>query len=392
VRLDRELSTSIPAVLLDSASSAMQNPEHDVIVVGAGNAGSRMEHSADIAGGLPVEIVSCPLCHAPRSTPLFVQRDLALGIPGRYTVARCDGCGLLYQNPRVRAAQLALAYPDAYAAHVREPDLSRRLRRHGASVRWLLSRRLGYDHLPTDDVGWIDRLRAAALRRRILEAFPPWTGGGRLLDVGCASGKFLRQMRAVGWNVAGIEVDEPAAARARAVTPNVIVGDPAQVTLPDGAFDVITALHVIEHVPDPLGTLRNVLRWLAPGGVIVVEVPNAAGVGARIFGRYWCGYDLPRHLVHFTPQTMTAMVERAGGRVAAIRHRTKPRYISRSLKAWLGDHDHLASRLGRAAVSSRLGSGVLKLLLEIVMPAARPLGLGEAVRYVIVPAESRSGA
>lgn len=334
---------------------------------------------------LPVEIVSCPICDAPRSTPRFVQRDVALGVPGRYTVARCDGCGLLYQNPRVRASALPLAYPDTYAAHVREPDLSRRLRRHGASVRWLLSRRLGYAHLPTDDVGWRDRLRATALRRRILEAFPPWTGGGRLLDVGCASGKFLRQVQAVGWQVAGIELDEAAASKARAVTPDVIVGDPAEIELPAGPFDVITAFHVVEHLPDPLRALRNLLRALAPGGVLIVEVPNAAGVGARVFGRYWCGYDLPRHLVHFTPPTMTAMVERAGGRVAGVHHRTKPRYVSRSLKAWLGDHEHLASRLGRAALSSRLGGGALKLVLEVVMPAARPLGLGEAVRYAIVP-------
>lgn len=345
-----------------------------------------MSGTTAASGGLAVEPVPCPLCRASRSTPVFSQRDLALGRPGRYTVARCDGCGLTYQNPRVRAEQLALAYPDAYAAHVREPDLSRRLRDHGASVRWLLSRRMQYGHLPTDDVGWIDRLRGRLLRRHILDAFPPWKGGGRLLDVGCASGKFLRQMREVGWRVTGIELDEAAAARARTVTPDIHVGDPALLTLADGAFDVITAFHVVEHLPDPLGALRNMMRWLAPGGVIVVEVPNTVGAGARVFGRYWCGYDLPRHLVHFTPDTMAAMVARAGGVVAAVSHRTKSRYFSRSLKAWLGDHGGPASRVGRAVVSSRLGGGALKLLLEAVIPVTRPLGLGEAVRFMIVHA------
>jgi 2-polyprenyl-3-methyl-5-hydroxy-6-metoxy-1,4-benzoquinol methylase len=333
---------------------------------------------------LAVEAAPCPLCRGERRTPVFIQRDLLLGGPGRYTVARCDGCGLLHQNPRVRADQIALAYPDNYAAHVREPSLSRRLRRHGASVRWLLSRRQGYAHLTTDDVGVLDRLRAAWLGRRILDAFPPWTGAGRLLDVGCASGKFLRQMQAVGWTVAGIEFDEAAANTARTVTPNVVVGDPARLRLPDAAFDVITAFHVVEHLHDPLGALRNMLRWLAPGGVIILEVPNAASAGARVFGRYWSGYDVPRHLVHFTPAMMTALVARAGGRVATVTHRTKPRYVSRSLKAWLGDQDHVAARLGRAAVSSRLGGGALKILLEIVMPAARSLRLGDAIRCAIV--------
>ena len=351
--------------------------------------GAALDHDTG-TGGLTVEAVPCPLCRAERSTPAFRQRDLALGLAALYTVARCEGCGLLYQNPRVRAEDLALAYPDTYAAHVREPDLSRRLQRHGASVRWLLSRHLGYHHLTSEDAGGVAGLRAAWLRRRIREAFPPWRSGGRLLDVGCASGKFLRQMHAVGWEVAGIEIDPAAAAKARTVTPNIIVGDPAHVTLSDGAFDVITAFHVIEHVPDPLGALRNLLRWLAPGGLIVLEVPNAASLSARVFGRYWCGYDLPRHLVHFTPASMTALVQGAGGRVTGITHRTKPRYVSRSLKAWLGERADGASRLSRAAVSGRLGGGILKLCLEGVMPAARLLHQGDAVRFTVVRAENHA--
>jgi SAM-dependent methyltransferase len=334
--------------------------------------------------GLAVEAVTCPLCRGERSAPVFSQRDLLLGGAARYTTVRCDGCGVLYQNPRLRVDEIALAYPDTYAAHVREPSLSRHLLRHGASVRWLLSRRRGYAHLTTVDVGLVDRLRALRLRHGILEAFPPWTGAGRLLDVGCASGKFLRQMLAVGWRVAGIEIDEAAANRARSVTPDVVVGDPARLTLADGAFDVITAFHVLEHMPDPLGALRNMLRWLAPGGSIVLEVPNAAGFGARVFGPYWSGWDTPRHLVHFTPETLSALVERAGGRVASVTHRTKPRYVSRSLKAWLNEGDHAGARLARALVSSRAGGGALKILLEIVMPAARALGRGEAIRFVIV--------
>ena len=334
--------------------------------------------------GLAVETVACPLCQTERCTPVFTQGDRLLGGAGQYTTARCDGCGLLYQNPRVRADEIALAYPDTYAAHVREPSLSRYLRRHDATVRWLLSRRRGYAHLTTDDVGFGDRLRALWVRRRIRDAFPAWTGSGRLLDVGCASGKFLRQMLAVGWKIAGIEIDEAAANKARSVTPNIVVGDPAQLSLPAESFDVITAFHVVEHMPDPLGALRNMLRWLAPGGVIVVEVPNAAGAVARVFGRYWSAYDVPRHLVHFTPATMTSLVERAGGRVATVTHRTKPRYASRSLKAWLSDRNHVGARLSRAVVSSRLGGGVLKILLEIVMPAARALRRGDAVRFVIV--------
>ncbi len=304
-------------------------------------------------------------------------------MPGEFPLSRCEGCGLLYQNPRVRADQLARAYPAEYAAHTRDPELSRTLRHMGAAVRWVLSRRLGYRHLHGADVAWKDRLRGIVSRGRILKAFPPWVGRGRLLDVGCGSGKFLRQMGAVGWTLAGIEVDAEAAAKAREVTPDVFVGDPAEAPFARGSFDLITAFHVIEHLPDPLGALRNMVRWLAPGGLIIVEVPNAAGWGARLFGRYWSGLDFPRHLVHFTPATMAAMVEKAGGSVQRAVHRTKPRYFIRSLRHGLSDGRGLPSRLGLALVTSRLGGGALKLLLELLMPVARPLGRGEAVRYFI---------
>jgi SAM-dependent methyltransferase len=304
-------------------------------------------------------------------------------VPGEFPLTRCDGCGLLYQNPRVRADQLSRAYPAEYAAHTRDPELSRTLRHMGAAVHWVLCTRLGYGHLETADVGWKDKLHGVLSRGRILKTFPPWVGQGRLLDVGCGSGKFLRQMGAVGWQLTGIEVDAEAAARAREVTPNVFVGDPTEAPFPEGSFDLITAFHVIEHLPDPLGALRNLVRWLAPGGLIIVEVPNAAGWGARLFGRYWSGLDFPRHLVHFTPATMRAMVEKAGGAVLREVHRTKPRYFIRSLRHGLRDGSGVGSRVGLALVTSRLGGGLLKLVLELLMPLARPLKRGEAVRYFI---------
>ena len=335
---------------------------------------------------LELEPIACPLCGERAVIPLFEQRDLALGVPGCFPVARCPGCGLLYQNPRVRLDQLGLAYPADYAAHVREPDLSRTTLQLGPGGRRLLARRLGYRHLDPGPLPLAERLRAMVIGRRIGKAFPAWTGRGRLLDVGCASGKFLRQMTAVGWTCAGIELDPEAATRARQVTPDVFTGDPLDAPFAPASFDFVTAFHVLEHLPDPLGVLRRMLAWLAPGGSVVVEVPNVSGAGARVFGRYWSGLDMPRHLVHFTPATMSALAQRAGGRIVAATHRTKPRYVIRSLGRMLADRQTRAGRLARALVENRAGRGSLKLVLEVVMPLTRPLRLGEAVRYVIRPA------
>jgi hypothetical protein len=80
---------------------------------------------------------------------------------------------------------------------------------------------------------------------------------------------------------------------------------------------------------------------------------------------------------------MTAMVERAGGRVVATSHRTKPRYLTRSLRHWLRDQRGRRHRIALAAIDSAIGRGALKLMLEVLMPLNRPLGLGEVARYFI---------
>ncbi len=333
-----------------------------------------------------LEVTPCPLCGATAFTTRGRVRDLALGIPGEFHLATCDGCGLLYQNPRVRTDQLGLIYPDGYGPHSHDPELSGTFKRRGRAARWVLATQLGYPHVRVDDVRPVDRLSARWYRQRMHQEFPPWTGQGRLLDVGCATGRFMRQMSEIGWRVAGIELDAEAATKARRVTPDVFVGDPVDAEFPVSSFDVVTASHVIEHLPQPLETLRRMLGWLAPGGLVIVEVPNAGGAGGRLFGRYWSGLDFPRHLVHFTPASMGAMVAKAGGRVIEARHRSKPRYLTRSLHNALADRSSSVAAAGLAAMDSRIGRGVLKLGLEMVMPLAPVLRLGEVVRYSIVPA------
>ena len=154
---------------------------------------------------------------------------------------------------------------------------------------------------------------------------------------------------------------------------------------PPGSFDLVTAFHVLEHVPDPVAMLRRMLAWLAPGGLAVVEVPNAGGAGARLFGRAWSGLDLPRHLWHFSPATLGVAVERAGGRVVWCWHQAKPRYYLWSLGHWLRDHG--CHGLARAA-EWRAVYGVLKLALEIGLPLCCWAKWGEVIRVGIVPATS----
>jgi SAM-dependent methyltransferase len=186
----------------------------------------------------------------------------------------------------------------------------------------------------------------------------------------------------LGWQVTGIEIDEAAAAKAKRFASEIHVGDVLSAPFAAGRFDVVTAFHVLEHVPDPVAMLRRMLQWLAPGGVLIVEVPNAGGLGAALFGKAWAGLELPRHLSHFSPDTLTRAVEQAGGHVAWRWHGAKPRYYLWSLAFRLRDSGWC--RLARAT-EWRPVYGVLKLFLELTLPLARRAGRGEVIRVGITP-------
>jgi SAM-dependent methyltransferase len=144
-------------------------------------------------------------------------------------------------------------------------------------------------------------------------------GGGRLLDVGSGTGIFLEEvLRSGRWQAIGLEPTEKAAAYTRdALKIEVHTGRFSDSNLPLGAFDVITLWNVLEHVPFPTADLRRALELLRPGGRIIFTVPNVESLEAGLFGRYWVGWDLPRHLYLFPRATLRALLRDLGLTVEA---------------------------------------------------------------------------
>jgi SAM-dependent methyltransferase len=270
----------------------------------------------------------CPLCGG-------VQHAFVLEAPDRispeglwFAVVRCQDCGLCFTNPRPTAPSMAQFYPPDYRPH-RAPGHCRRT----------LWRRLAF---------W----------RRPRQSFPDMGRPGRLLDFGCGGGSFLQQMHALGWRVVGLDTAADVVRRIRnELGLEALVGTLPHPDLAPEQFDAITMWHALEHVHAPLEVLRAARRLLVPGGRLIVEVPNFACLPARWFGALWCGLDLPRHLTHFSPQTLRLMLELAGFRPGPPRMVTHSSWVRHSADAhWKGSDARSWRRWLRNRPVARLAS------------------------------------
>ncbi len=136
---------------------------------------------------------------------------------------------------------------------------------------------------------------------------------GAILDVGCSSGGFLSTMKSNVWKLYGIEMEESTAVKARAATgAQVFVGDAVEAPFPPETFDVVTSFDLLEHMYDPVEFVKKVRTWLKPGGIFVALLPNIDSWEAQLFGSYWYGLELPRHLFHFTPKSLRHLMAAEG--------------------------------------------------------------------------------
>ncbi len=141
---------------------------------------------------------------------------------------------------------------------------------------------------------------------------------GSLLDYGSGTGAFLHAMEQHGWQISGLEPD-PGARRRAAELYGLALQEPAALnSLPDGSQDAVTLWHVLEHVHDLKGCLRGLGRVLKREGVLVIAVPNYQCLDAGVYGSCWAGYDVPRHLYHFSPGAMEQLLKAHGFTLAGM--------------------------------------------------------------------------
>ncbi|MDP2949645.1 MAG: class I SAM-dependent methyltransferase [Chloroflexota bacterium] len=235
-------------------------------------------------------VVRCVCCHSQKYQVLY-EDNHQTGVPssalaaysissrqfGRHgRLVRCQKCGLVYMNPR--PTQQALL--DSYGAMV-------------------------------DEYYLVEESARLATLEHTLRTIEP-LAKGRLLEVGCATGYFLKIAREHGWEVLGVEPCRWAAdlASQRFGLP-VLPGTLESAALPDNHFDVVAMLDLIEHLHDPLTTLARAHHVLRDGGLLVMSTPNVGSLLAGLLrGRWWCIMD--EHLNYFSPKTMGLILQKTG--------------------------------------------------------------------------------
>jgi SAM-dependent methyltransferase len=235
----------------------------------------------------------CPICDGPLQPTRVRAYDRLVTGEGPFAVVECAACQYGITVPQLSVEELGPYYADSYYEDFYEHTggrggsplhrLRELLRRRGAEGRW---RRPPFQ----------------------LDGIEP----GAVLEVGCGAGELLAQFAARGWETYGIDPGAAAAAAAARRGAEVHTGTLDDQPWPAASFQLVVFQHSLEHIPDPVAAVRAATELLAPGGLLLVDVPNWASWQRRLFGNRWFVLDLPRHLQHFSPRALTRLAPRLG--------------------------------------------------------------------------------
>jgi 2-polyprenyl-3-methyl-5-hydroxy-6-metoxy-1,4-benzoquinol methylase len=263
-------------------------------------------------GAPSLEPASCPLGCPPGEDAVLVGRDRLHGLPGSFTVVRCRTCGLMRTSPRPSPTEIHRFYPSDYQPHLDTRVTAPRARPPSSPPAKVRSRK---------------RRRLDALNH----AIPP-LAPARMLEIGCGSGSFLREMAEQGWSVRGVESSEAAGQAARAAGLPVAIGSLESVDDLGGPYELIVAWMALEHLHEPIAALRKLCAVAAPSAWLCLSVPDAGSWEFRYFGESWYALQVPTHLFHYTPRTLASVLAAGGWQVERVLWQRDAKNLLHSLR------------------------------------------------------------
>jgi len=239
-----------------------------------------------------VALHTCPLCGG---------RSWRVLYPTEPPCVRCVACGLVFLNPQPRVEQRGF-YNESYYRGTSEQKQA----------------------ADNEDVLAPEKMQVRlescqAVVDQVMQYVPY---AGRWLDIGCGPGFLLSQAQACGWRCTGLDSSPfaPRFARERFGLEDVHSGLIEEADFAPERFDIISMQHVIEHLYDPLPTMRRVLSWLKPGGLLYLETPDIESGPARRDGASWLHIKIPEHVLYFSGASLRHLLAELGCEVLDVQH------------------------------------------------------------------------
>jgi SAM-dependent methyltransferase len=237
---------------------------------------------------------ACPVCGSGDLQPVLSVKDFTVS-QEYFPVVACKTCTLLFTQDVPNAAAIGPYYrSEDYISHTNtSKGLVNKLYQ---TVRGITMK----------------------TKRKLIEK-QSGLKSGKLLDMGCGTGTFIHAMQHNGWQVTGMEPDETARQAGKQAY-GLVIDSPEQFYhLPAETYDVITLWHVLEHVHDLHQYIAQLKKILKPNGRIFIAVPNYQTGEQEVYKAYWAAYDVPRHLYHFSPQSVRVLMQQHGLTVSAYK-------------------------------------------------------------------------
>jgi ubiquinone/menaquinone biosynthesis C-methylase UbiE len=231
------------------------------------------------------QVKNCINCDCQDFTTVFSLKDYFY-TQENFTIQQCTNCGLRITNPRPDENALGAYYKtENYLSHSdRNETLFDKM--------YHFIKKYNLNH-----------------KRNLIEKFHT---SGKILDIGCGTGAFLGQFDKSRWNRQGFEPDVEAREIAKK-THGIEVNDLSVLNnLTDAKAEVITMWHVLEHVSTINEQLVKIKSLLKEDGILVIAVPMSNSYDANNYEKFWAAYDVPRHLYHFTKETLEQLLSKHG--------------------------------------------------------------------------------